>query len=169
MRHTRWVPAAGELAHFFDDELVPGTAGAHPELLCKIEPFPTLTDLKPYTPEFVRGWTVERYQVDLRKASELNLQSMETQVRSLCSSQVPGDTQRNLQVDSTYRGRTFKHVLVPVWLVSYTYGSRSFQVLANGYTGALAGERPYSWIKIAAAVLAALLVVLTFIVLLQGQ
>jgi hypothetical protein len=167
VRHVRWVPAAGALSHFFDDELVPGTTGVHADLLRKIEPFPTTSDLKPYAHEFVRGWTVERYQVDLRKASELNLQDMEAQVRQRCSAQVPGDTQRNLVVDAKYRGRTFKHVLVPVWLVSYTYGSRSFQVLANGHTGALAGERPWSWIKIALAVIAAL--VLAAIVLFFAQ
>jgi hypothetical protein len=165
VRHVRWVPAAGELAHYFDDELVPGTAGVHAALLRKIEPFPTTAELKPYAPEFVRGWTVERYQVDLRRASETNMESMQAQVRALCSAAVPGDTQRNLQVDSNYRGRTFKHVLVPVWLVSYTYGSRSFQVLANGHTGKLAGERPWSWVKIALAVVAALGVLGTVFVL----
>ena len=56
-----------------------------------------------------------------------------------------------------YQGRSFKHVLVPVWLVSYTYGAKTFQIIANGYTGAIAGERPYSWVKISLAVLAALL------------
>lgn len=169
VRHTRWEPAAGELAHFFDDELVPGTAGVHPGLLRQIEPFPTLTDLKPYAPEFVRGWTVERYQVDLRKASELNLESMEAQVRQRCAAQVPGDTQRNLQVTTVYRGRTFKHVLVPVWLVSYTYGSKTFQVLANGHTGALAGERPYSWVKILFAALAGALALLVVLALMQAR
>lgn len=169
VRHTRWVPAAGELAHFFDDELVAGTAGVHPKLLTQVEPFPTTSDLKPYSPEFVRGWTVERYQVDLRKASELNLQRMQAQVRQLCSAQVPGDTQRNLEVDARYQGRSFKHVLVPVWLVSYTYGSKNFQVLANGYTGALAGERPYSWVKIFFAALAAILLALIVFSLAQSQ
>jgi hypothetical protein len=46
---------------------------------------------------------------------------------------------------------------VPVWLVHYTYGSKTYQVIANGYTGTLAGERPYSWVKIALVVLAVLL------------
>lgn len=157
-RRVRWVPASGELEHFFDDALVPGSEGAHAALLEKIEPFPTTTDLKPYAPEFVRGWTVERYQIDLRRAAELNMTRMEQDVRELCARQVPGDTHRGLQVRSSYRGRSFKHVLMPVWLVSYTYGRRSFQLLANGYTGAIAGERPYSWIKITLAAIAALAV-----------
>lgn len=162
VRKVRWVPASGRLAHFFDDELVPATTGVHAALLRQVEPFPTTTDLKPYSPEFVRGWTVERYQVDLRRAADLNMTSMEGQTRSLCSAQVPGDTQRNLQVSSRYQGRTFKHILVPVWLVSYTYGSRNFQILANGHTGKIAGERPWSWVKILFAVMAALIVLLIF-------
>lgn len=168
VRHVRWEPASGSLEHFFDDDLVPGSEGAHADLLDGVEPFPTTTDLQPYAPEYVRGWTVERYQVDLRLAAEFNMTQMERRVRDLCEAQIPGDTHRNLQVRSAYRGRTFKHVLMPVWLVSYTYGRRSFQLIANGYTGAIAGERPYSWIKITLAVIAALLV--TFTVLwLDGQ
>ena len=60
VQHVCWIPAAGEFEHFFDDELVPGTVGIHPRLLRRIEPFPTTTDLKPYSPDYVRGWTVER-------------------------------------------------------------------------------------------------------------
>jgi hypothetical protein len=165
VQRTRWVPAAGSLSHFFDDELVPGTTGVHAGLLREIEPFPTLTDLKPYAPEFVRGWTVERYQIDLHKAAKLNHDDMQTQIKRLCSREVPGDTQRNLQVEATYQGRTFKHILVPVWLVSYTYGARNFQVLVNGYTGAIAGEQPYSWIKITFAILAVLMLIFVLMAL----
>lgn len=157
VRKVRWEPASGSLQLFFDDELVPGTVGVHADLLEKIGEFPTTTDLKPYSPEFVRGWTVERYQVDLRRAAQRGEAQMRERTRAACAADVPGDTQRNLQVDARLSRRTFKHVLVPVWLVSYTYGSRSYQVLANGYTGALAGERPYSWVKIFfAAVFAAI-------------
>ncbi|MBX9400991.1 zinc ribbon domain-containing protein [Lysobacter sp. BMK333-48F3] len=169
VRKVRWEPASGALQHFFDDELVPGTVGVHAELLEQIGQFPTTTDLKAYSPEFVRGWLVERYQVDLRRASELNTESMQQQTRQLCANDVPGDTHRNLQVQADYSGRTFKHILVPVWLVSYTYGSRNFQVLANGYTGQIAGERPYSWVKIFFAVLAALIVAAIVFGLFGGQ
>jgi hypothetical protein len=73
---------------------------------------------------------------------------MERQLYGMCAQQVPGDTHRNLQVDSKYSARTFKHILVPVWLVTYTFGARSFQTLVNGYTGAVAGDRPVSWVKV---------------------
>ena len=158
VQHTRWESASGEMEHFFDDELVPGSAGVPSNLLKQIEPFPTTSDLKAYSAEFVRGWTVERYQIDLRKAADLNQAGMQEKTRQLCSQAVPGDTQRNLEVDARYSGRTFKHILVPVWLISYTYGSRNFQIVANGYTGTIAGGRPYSAIKIFFAVVSALAV-----------
>lgn len=167
VRHTRWENSAGELAHFFDDDAVPGSVGVHTTLLRQVEPFPTLKDLKPYEPAYVRGWTVERYQIDLRQASQTSRQQMDEVIHQLCEREVPGDTRRNLQVESVYQGRTFKHILVPVWLATYTYGAKSFQVVVNGYTGKMAGEHPLSWVKIAFAILAALLVVLVIAMLSQ--
>lgn len=160
VQRTRWEYSSGSLSHFFDDDLVPGTVGVHATLLRKVEPFPTLTDLKPYDPAYVRGWTVERYQIDLRQASQTSQLQMDNTLRLLCSRDVPGDTHRNLQISSHYQGRTFKHILVPVWLASYTYGSKSFQVVINGYTGKMAGEHPLSWLKITLAVLAVIIVIL---------
>lgn len=169
VRKVRWEPAAGRLEHFYDDLLVPATAGVQMNLLNAVAPFPTTEHLQAYSPEYVRGWTVERYQVDLRRAADLNFSEMEGRTRQLCSAEVPGDTQRNLQVDARYSGRTYKHILVPVWLVGYTYGSRKFQIIANGYTGKIAGEHPLSWIKITLAILAALVVVTLFVLYGQSQ
>jgi hypothetical protein len=73
---------------------------------------------------------------------------MDQEMMGLCSSQVPGDTHRDLQVSTAYAQRTFKHILVPVWLVTYTFGARTFHVLVNGYTGNTAGDHPVSWVKI---------------------
>jgi hypothetical protein len=160
VRKTRWEPSAGQLSHFFDDDLVPGTVGVHTALLRKVEPFPTLQELKPYDPAYIRGWTVERYQVDLRQAATLSQGQMDAVIQQLCAREVPGDTHRNLEVASNYHARTFKHILVPIWLVSYTYGPKSFQVVVNGFTGKMAGEHPLSWLKITLAVLAAIVVIL---------
>ena len=167
VQRTRWENSAGQLTHFFDDDAVPGTVGVHTALLRKVEPFPTLSDLKPYDPAYVRGWTVERYQVDLGQASQVSKQQMDATLYQLCAREVPGDTQRNLQVESTYQGRTFKHILVPVWLTTYTYGPKSFQVVVNGYTGKMAGEFPLSWVKITFAVLGVLLLI--FIIVMLNQ
>jgi len=87
---------------------------------------------------------------------------MEQQIYALCARQVPGDTQRNLVVDATFHDQTFKHILAPVWLMTYVYGAKSYQVVVNGVTGTIAGSRPYSWIKVTLLVLALLMAFLLY-------
>ena len=157
VQRVRWSPAAGELDHVFDDELVPASTGVSATLLKKIEPFPTDT-LIPYDPGYLAGWTVERYQIDLVGAAARARATMDAQVRQLCAAAVPGDTQRSLQVRTTYSDQRFKHILAPVWLLTYTYGHKVYQVAANGVTGTMAGDRPWSWIKIALIVIVVLIV-----------
>jgi len=153
VRQIRWEPAAGRLQHFFDDDLVCASIGVHPGLLRGIEPFPT-AELRPYDPGYVAGWVVERYQLDLVAAAQRARDAMEAKVRDLCAAEVPGDTYRNLDVHADLSGQTFKHILAPVWFLSYTYGSRAFQCVMNGVTGAVSGEYPKSPWKIALLVLA---------------
>ena len=135
----RWEPAAGELDHFFDDEPVPGTKGLDLTLLRGVEPFPT-KDLVPYDTAFLSGFVVERYQVVLADAARLSHDQMNQHLMTLCGQQVPGDTFRSLHIDPDYSRQTFKHSLVPVWLLTYTFGPKTFQVIANGATGAIAGS-----------------------------
>ncbi len=157
VRRVRWTPVSGELSHVFDDELVPASKGVDASRLRSIEPFPT-TGLIPYDAGYLAGWTVERYQIDLVTAAARSRQMMEAELRQMCAAQVRGDTHRNLDVRATFTEQRFKHILVPVWLLSYTYGASSYQVLVNGVTGRIAGAHPWSWVKIALIILAVLIV-----------
>jgi ribosomal protein S27E len=168
VRNVRWEPAAGQLSHFFDDDLVCASVGVHPGLLRGIEPFPTPT-LKPYDPGFVAGWIVERYQIDLVGAAQASRAAMDTKVQAMCAQQIPGDTYRNLVVNTSYSRQTFKHILAPVWLMSYTFGARSFQCVQNGVTGAIQGEYPKSPWKIALIVLVIFIVVVIVMSLGAGR
>jgi hypothetical protein len=159
-QRVRWEPAAGAIDHFFDDEPVPGTQGLPLDLLRQIEPFPT-GELVAYDTAFLSGHVVEHYRVVLLDAQQHAQDQMHAKLEAMCADQVPGDTHRNLQINPQYSGRTFKHVLVPVWLLTYNFGAKTFQVLVNGYTGQIAGKYPLSVWKIVLLVLAVLIVVLT--------
>lgn len=159
VQHVRWEPASGALGHFFDDELVPASRGVPGDLLKGLEPFPT-GELAPYDAGYVSGWVVEQYQIDLVAAAQQSRVAMDAELRRLCAAQIPGDTHRNLAVTADYSGQTFKHVLLPVWLLNYQYGGTTYRIAANGFTGTLAGNYPKSWIKIAFLVLAILIVLL---------
>ena len=167
VRHTRWEPASGSLTHFFDDELVPASRGVPPELLRKVEPFPT-PDCVPYDASYVSGWVVEQYQIDLVAAAQHSREVMDGKLRDLCAAQVPGDTHRNLQVDADYSQQTFKHVLLPLWLLTYQYGAKTFRIICNGFTGTVAGKYPKSWIKVTLLVIFILIVMAIIFVFAEG-
>jgi hypothetical protein len=164
VRKVRWVPAAGEVRHFFDDEPVPGTHGVSHALLAQVEPFPT-KELKPYDAAFVWGFVVEHYQIVLFDAAKRSQEAMNEKLRQMCAAQIPGDTYRNLHIQPTYSGQTFKHILVPIWLLTYNFGAKAYQVVVNGVTGRMAGDYPKSFWKILFLVLLAIIVILVIVML----
>ena len=167
VQHVRWENASGTVTHFFDDEPVPGTQGVRHDLLRKIEPFPT-PDLVPYDAAMLSGFVVEHYQIVLLDAAERSIQQMRTALQALCAAQVPGDTYRNLEISPTFSDRTFKHVLLPVWLLSYNFGAKAYQVLVNGYTDKMDGTYPISWWKVLGLIVLALVALAVFLYLEGG-
>ncbi len=159
-QRTRWQYASGSVENFFDDVLVPASKGVRRTLLAELEPFPTTSEIKPYDPAYLSGWVAEQYQIDLPAAAQDSRNRMDGELRRMCIQQIPGDTYRSLNVASDFSAQTFKHVLLPVWLATYNYGARNFQVTVNGFTGKVAGEYPLSWIKVTLAVIAAIIVLI---------
>ena len=157
-RRTRWEAASGVVDHFFDDEPVPGTQGLPLALLRQVEPFPT-AELVAYDTAFLSGHVVEHYKVVLLDAANASQQQMYRKLEELCARQIPGDTHRNLRIHPVFSGQTFKHILVPIWLLTYNFGSKAYQVLVNGSTGKMAGNRPWSVWKILFAIVLALIAV----------
>ena len=68
----------------------------------------------------------------------------------MCAAQIPGDTYRNLVIHPTFSAQTFKHILVPVWLLTYPYGHRrSIRCWSTAHDGRMAGQYPKSPWKVA--------------------
>lgn len=163
-QRVRWEPASGVIDHVFDDEPVPGTQGLDLGLLRKVEPFPT-GECVPYDTAFLSGHVVEHYKVVLLDAARQSQEQMHAKLLELCAAAVPGDTHRNLRIFPQYSGQTFKHVLVPLWLLTYNFRRTAYHVIANGYTGKIAGEYPYSWWKVLLLIVLALIALFVLVML----
>ena len=59
-------------------------------------------------------------------------------------------------MQTQYADVMFKLMLLPVWIACYIYAGKTYQIMVNGRTGKVVGERPYSKVKIALAILAGL-------------
>jgi len=157
-RRTRWRPASGHVSTWFDDIVISGSGGIDRALLKELEPFP-LADLVPYETRYVSGWHVEHYQLPLMQAARAGFQRMNQLLREMCAGEVPGDTYRNLQISPSYTRKTFKHLLVPVWLIAYQYRGKTYQGAVNAVTGEASARYPKSPWKIAFVVVLVLLAI----------
>ena len=121
---------------------------------------PPTAELVPYDTAYLSGHVVEQYQVVLVDAAQAGLERMHEQVRQMCIAAIPGDTYQNLRFSPQWSGRTFKHVLVPVYVMTYVYGRTPYQVVVNASNGRMGGTYPVSWVKVALIILAVLIVLM---------
>jgi hypothetical protein len=90
---------------------------------------------------------------------------MEGEIFRLIRQDIGGDHQRVDEKKTRYSAITFKHILLPVWLAVYRYNGKTFQILVNGRTGTVAGDRPYSVWKITGLVVGILFALLVLILI----
>jgi DNA-directed RNA polymerase subunit RPC12/RpoP len=147
----RWTPVRGAVARFFDDVLVLASRTLPDRVIERLGSW-RLDELVPYREEYLSGFRSETYQVELADGFAEAQAAMERTIRRDVAADIGGDAQRIHHLDTRYSQIRFKHVLLPVWAAAYRYQGKPYRFVVNGQTGEVQGERPYSWIKIAAAV-----------------
>lgn len=161
VQHTNWYPASGAIERQFDDVSVPATKSLPQNYLDALEPW-DFAELKSYEPAFLSGHKAQTYQIALPQGFERFKQIATGVILSDVCQDIGGDQQRVHHVSTDFSGITFKHLLLPVYAGAYQFGGKTFQIVVNGRTGEVQGARPYSWLKIAAFVLALIILVIIF-------
>lgn len=165
-----WYPVSGVVSSSFDDIQICASRREGAQIIQKVEPYNTIHRLKPYSPAYLSGYKAEHYTV---RADEGFEQARDQVYRTLHNQAVQQVMMRGFQqvqiasLDVTCSNVTYKHVLLPVYTSFFGFGGKKYIYAINGETGRVAGERPYSPVKIALAVLAVLLV-LFLVYLWQG-
>ncbi len=166
-RRIRWSPRRGRVARFFDDVLVLASRSLPKSYTDALAPW-DLSKLDGYRPEFLSGFRAEGYTVELDEGLDEAKEIMANQIRQDIRRDIGGDEQRILEMQTRVADVTFKHVLLPVWVAAYKYRDKSYRFVVNGQSGKVQGERPYSWVKIAFAILMALVVIGVLVVVSEG-
>ncbi len=156
-RKTRWSARSGRVARFFDDVLVLASRGLPKRYTDALAPW-DLSQLAPYSPDYLAGFQAESYTIDLEDGFAEARAHMDRVILRDVKFDIGGDRQRVTSLDTKMSDLTFKHVLLPVWLAAYKYRGKSYRFVVNGQTGRVQGERPYSAVKIAIAVVLGLIV-----------
>lgn len=157
-RRIRWSSTSGVVSNIFDDVLVLGSQSLPVEKAKALEPW-DLHGLTPYEDSYLAGFTAESYTIGLADGFEAAKGIMDGIIRATVRRDIGGDEQQISSLNTSYADITFKHILLPIWLSAYRFHEKTYRFLVNARTGEVQGERPYSWIKITLAVLAALAII----------
>ncbi|SLN32761.1 hypothetical protein PEL8287_01575 [Roseovarius litorisediminis] len=154
---VRWRAVSGRVARWFDDVLVLASRSLPKRFTDALEPW-DLAALEPYRPEYLAGFRAEGYTVELEDGFAEARAHMDRVITRDVKFDIGGDRQRIHDIQTQVNEVTFKHVLLPVWLAAYKYRGETYRFVVNGRTGRVQGERPWSAVKIAVAVIVGALI-----------
>jgi DNA-directed RNA polymerase subunit RPC12/RpoP len=137
------------------DLLVSGSSHLSQVILKRLYPF-QLKDLVSYAPDFLAGWQAQTYDLTLPKAWEQGKAEMRERAKSACYNEMKSSHVRNFNMTADFAEETWRYVLLPVYVAAYRFENKVYQVMLNGQTGAIAGQKPVAWWKIWLAVAAML-------------
>jgi Zn finger protein HypA/HybF involved in hydrogenase expression len=145
--YVEWRWESGHARLFIDDLIVQGTGRISGKLLQEIGRY-QLDKLVSYDAAFLAGVQAQAYDIGLEEAWEMGRGQMRERTKQACTSQASSSRIRNFSMNLEFNNESWRYILLPVYLATYRYGTESYQVVINGQTGHLAGQRPVDWRKI---------------------
>jgi hypothetical protein len=94
---------------------------------------------------------------------------MQPHIRQSILNDIGGDEQSIDTVDTAYDNIGLKYILLPAWISAYRYNNKLYHFTVNACTGEVVGERPYSAIKIAMAVIVGIILIILLVIALQSR
>jgi len=164
VRHTRWWPTSGVYSEAFDDVMVNASKQVRDKEVSGIEAY-NLTELVGYKAGYLSGFYAERYSIGLKEGWSLACDDIKDRIQRGIIRKINADEVRNLQFKTQHNNIKFKHILLPIWISSYTFKNKIYNFMINGQTGQVSGKAPLSIGKVFFMIMIGICIVLTFYML----
>ena len=153
-----WRNISGTFTRGFDDIMVNTTQTYSQSTLDKLLPY-DINTLVNFEQKLLTGYVAKRHEKDLPTSWGDAKNIMDSILRREILGQYVYDVVSYLNVDTTHSAVTYKYVMLPVYILNYTYKNKTYSVYINGNTGKVTGKTPISPLKVALAVLLGVAVV----------
>lgn len=152
-----WRWENGDVRLNIDDFLVTGSQDDHisHRILEDLTPY-HLNDLVTYAPDYLAGWQAQAYETTLTEAWQAAKTAIRERSKQACRADIPSSHVRNFSMTADFADESWRYILLPVYLSTYKYDGEAFQVMVNGQTGIVAGQKPVAWWKVWLAIAALL-------------
>ncbi len=152
----RWTPTSGTVYVNFDDVTVGASKTISRAILNSLEPWNT-SALVSFNEKYIAGFEAEEYTVGLDNGFEYAKAKMSSNIKRSIRQDIGGDKQQITNMNPQYNNIRYKNILLPLWTASFKWKNKTYNYAINAQSGKVAGERPYSIVKIVFAVTAVLI------------
>ncbi len=144
---TVWKRESGHYRGRIDDLAVCASSRLARELI------DGLRDWRPegfadYAPGLLAGFQAQSYDVGLVDAWAIGRADLREAARRGCVGQASTQMVRNFVMTCDLDDEAWRYGLAPVWIATYRYQGKTYQILVNGQTGKVVGQRPTAWWKV---------------------
>jgi predicted RNA-binding Zn-ribbon protein involved in translation (DUF1610 family) len=145
-RRDRWVTETGSEIVYHAGVLVAASPRLSPECAEELRTF-DLKQAVPFDERYLADWPAETYQISVGDASlEARRWTYEFEKQSVRQRMLR--RVRDLSFHSLGIAiEAFQLVLLPLWLVHYNLNETRFEVVVNGRSAAVRGQRPKNWLE----------------------
>lgn len=141
--------AAGKMRVRFDDLLMPASPHVTPlirdGILHDFDP----NALRPYRAGYLSGFAAERHHQSVAQGLIANEPDKELLLRNMIKTKINKSGVHDIRFLTDTTGIHYRRILLPVWIVHYTYKGREMKIVVSGIDGRTFGERPFSMVKMA--------------------
>lgn len=138
----------GAMQTAFDDMLMPASPHVTPlirdGILHDFDP----AELRVFDPAYLAGFAAERHHQSVTEGLAANEADKDILIRN----QIKHHSRRSNIIGISYKTHTsgirYRRILLPVWILHYTYNQRAMKVVVCGLHGRTFGERPFSGWKL---------------------
>ncbi|MDM8520117.1 hypothetical protein QUF64_08725 [Anaerolineales bacterium HSG6] len=145
---TVWKWESGDVTCNHDDLLITGTNRLSKLLLNRLRDGFDTNALALYEPQYLAGYQAQAYDIQLEEAWETGRHEMRETTRQACRDQASTSQIRNFSMSLRFKDENWRYILLPIFIATYSYGDQSYQVMVNGQSGLVSGQRPVAWWKI---------------------
>ena len=139
----------GTLDILFDDLLMPASPHVTPlirdGILHDFDP----ADLRPYRAGYLAGFAAELHHQSVAEGLAANEMDKDLLIRNQIKVKVDKTGVHGIRYLTDTNGIHYRRILLPVWILHYTYGIRAYLIVVSGIDGRTFGERPFSFRKMA--------------------
>jgi hypothetical protein len=124
-------------------DFIAATKGLEQNEFDNIQPYDD-NDTKGYTQELMMGFKVEMPAITEGNAINTSKDRMKEWEKDACRSKCDELKDSSTTISNVVS----KLMMLPIWILVYTYNDKPYRVLINGQSGKISGEKPTSKIKV---------------------